>query len=142
MRKAKSNNPVFLIDEVHNDQNYLHELLLGLTEKKLETVCILLGLKEGLEEFFSQKSELADLVSFYDFPTVTDENLVKILEKKLNDAELNAPRERTAQRKANAEIAAKKAAKKKIKQAEKRIKNLESNLRLLNNIQAILTLTI
>lgn len=76
---------VFLIDEVHNDQNYLHELLLGLTEKKLETVCILLGEKEGLEEFFSQKSELADLVTFYDFPTITDQNLVKILEKKLQD---------------------------------------------------------
>ena len=76
---------VFLIDEVHNDQNYLHELLLGLTEKKLETVCILLGAKEGLEEFFSQKSELADLVTFYDFPTITDQNLVKILEKKLQD---------------------------------------------------------
>ena len=76
---------VFLIDEVHNDQNYLHELLLGLTEKKLETVCILLGAKEGLEEFFSQKSELADLVTFYDFPTITDQNLVKILEKKLKD---------------------------------------------------------
>ena len=76
---------VFLIDEVHNDQIYLHELLLGLTEKKLETVCILLGEKEGLEEFFSQKSELADLVTFYDFPTITDQNLVKILEKKLQD---------------------------------------------------------
>ena len=76
---------VFLIDEVHNDQNYLHELLLGLTEKKLETVCILLGEKEGLEEFFSQKSELADLVTFYDFTTITDQNLVKILEKKLQD---------------------------------------------------------
>ena len=76
---------VFLIDEVHNDQNYLHELLLGLTEKKLETVCILLGAKEGLEEFFYQKSELADLVTFYDFPTITDQNLVKILEKKLQD---------------------------------------------------------
>lgn len=76
---------VFLIDEVHNDQNYLHELLLGLTEKKLETVCILLGAKEGLEEFFSQKSELADLVTFYDFPTITGQNLVKILEKKLQD---------------------------------------------------------
>ena len=76
---------VFLIDEVHNDQNYLHELLLGLTEKKLETVCILLGEKEGLEEFFSQKSELADLVTFYDFPTIADQNLVKILEKKLQD---------------------------------------------------------
>lgn len=76
---------VFLIDEVHNDQNYLHELLLGLTEKKLEPVCILLGAKEGLEEFFSQKSELADLVTFYDFPTITDQNLVKILEKKLQD---------------------------------------------------------
>ena len=56
-----------------------------LTEKKTETICILLGIKEPLEEFFSQKSELADLVTFYDFPTITDQNLVKILEKKLQD---------------------------------------------------------
>ena len=74
---------VFLIDEVHNDQNYLHELLLGLTEQKSETICILLGLKEWLEEFFTQKSELTDLVTFYDFPPISDETLTKILEKKL-----------------------------------------------------------
>ena len=76
---------VFLIDEVHNDQSYLHELLLGLTEEKSETICILLGLKDSLDEFFKQKSELADLVSFYDFPPINDENLSKILEKKLSE---------------------------------------------------------
>ncbi len=80
---SEQNLGVFLIDEVHNDQNYLHELLLGLTEKKSETVCILLGLKDSLEEFFKQKSELSDLVSFYDFPSVSDESLAKILEEKL-----------------------------------------------------------
>lgn len=74
---------VLLVDEIHNDTAYLHELLLGLTEKKSETICILLGIKESLEKFFSEKSELADLVSFYDFPAVSDENLAKILEKKL-----------------------------------------------------------
>ena len=76
---------VFLIDEVHNDQNYLHELLLGLTEQKSETICILIGLKEWLEEFFTQKSELTDLVTFYDFPPLSDENLAKILEKRLRE---------------------------------------------------------
>ncbi|MBR0497121.1 MAG: hypothetical protein IJJ71_13230 [Treponema sp.] len=43
---------VFLIDEVHNDKNYLYELLLGLTEQKSQTICILLGLKDELESFF------------------------------------------------------------------------------------------
>lgn len=76
---------VLLIDEIHNDTIYLHELLLGLTEKKNDTICILLGIKEGLEKFFEEKSELADLVCFYDFPQISDENLVKILEKKLDD---------------------------------------------------------
>lgn len=90
---SEQNLGVFLIDEVHNDQNYLHELLLGLSDQKSETVCILLGLKEAFEEFFSQKSELADLVTFYDFPTVTDENLVKILEKKLFDGGFVFPSE-------------------------------------------------
>ena len=76
---------VLLIDEIHNDTAYLHELLLGLTEKKSDTICILLGIKDGLEKFFDEKSELADLVSFYDFPPVSDESLAKILEKKLGD---------------------------------------------------------
>lgn len=42
------------------------------------------------------------------------------LDRKLNDAELNAPRERTAQRKANAEIAAKKAANPKMTKEEQK----------------------
>ena len=89
----EQNLGVFLIDEVHIDQNYLYELLLGLTEEKSETVCILLGLKENLEEFFQEKSELADLVSFYDFPTINDENLSKILENKLLKSGFNFSKE-------------------------------------------------
>lgn len=45
---------------------------------------------------------------------------VQSLDRKLNDAELNAPRERTAQRKANAEIAAKKAANPKMTREEEK----------------------
>ena len=90
---SEENLGVFLIDEVHIDQNYLYELLLGLTEEKSETVCILLGLKENLEEFFQEKSELADLVSFYDFPTINDENLSKILENKLYKSGFNFSQE-------------------------------------------------
>lgn len=76
---------VLLVDEIQTDQTYLNELLLGLTEKPSETICILLGIREGLEKFFEEKSELSDLVSFYDFPAISDENLTKILEKKLRD---------------------------------------------------------
>ncbi|MBP5447784.1 MAG: AAA family ATPase [Treponema sp.] len=76
---------VFLIDEVHDDLNYLHELLLGLTERKSETICVLLGVQEPLEKFFDQKSELSDLVDFYDFPPPIDESLAQILEKKLRE---------------------------------------------------------
>ena len=90
---SEENLGVILIDEVHIDQIYLYELLLGLTEKKSETVCILLGLKENLEEFFQEKSELADLVSFYDFPTINDENLSKILENKLHKSGFNFSQE-------------------------------------------------
>ena len=90
---SEENLGVILIDEVHIDQIYLYELLLGLTEEKSETVCILLGLKENLEEFFQEKSELADLVSFYDFPTINDENLSKILENKLLKSGFNFSQE-------------------------------------------------
>ena len=76
---------VLLVDDIQTDQNYLHELLLGLTEKPSETICILTGIQEDLEKFFSEKEELSDLVSFYDFSPLSDENLVKILEKKLSD---------------------------------------------------------
>ena len=82
---SEQNLGLLLVDEIHNDTAYLHELLLGLSEKKTETICILLGIKEGLEKFFSEKNELADLVSFYDFPAISDENLAKILEKKLTE---------------------------------------------------------
>ena len=33
---------------------FLHELLLGLTEKPSETICILIGIREGLEKFFGE----------------------------------------------------------------------------------------
>lgn len=81
----EKNFGILCIEEIHNDENYLHELLLGLTEKKLPTICILLGIKEPLEKFFNKKPELADLVSFYDFPNITDLNLSKILENKLRE---------------------------------------------------------
>ena len=76
---------VLLIDEIHNDTIYLHELLLGLSEKKNETIFILIGIKEGIEKFFEEKNELTDLVEFYNFPTVNDDDLTKILKKKLID---------------------------------------------------------
>lgn len=83
---SEKNLGVLLIDEIHDDPLYLHELLLGLTEKQSETVCILIGIQEPLEKFFAEKNELADLVNFYDFPNPNDENLVKILDKKLCDS--------------------------------------------------------
>ena len=84
---------VLLVDEIQTDQNYLHELLLGLTEKSCDTICLLLGIDEGLEKFFKEKSELCDLVQFYDFPSVSDENLVKILDKKLHQGGYEFDRE-------------------------------------------------
>ena len=84
---------VLLVDEIQTDQNYLHELLLGLTEKPCDTICLLLGIDEGLEKFFKEKSELCDLVQFYDFPSVSDENLVKILDKKLHQGGYEFDRE-------------------------------------------------
>ena len=80
---SEKNLGVLCIDEIHNDESYLHELLLGVTEKKFPTICILIGIKKALENFFKEKPELADLVSFYDFPNVSDSNLALILEKKL-----------------------------------------------------------
>lgn len=76
---------VFLVDEVHNDLNYFHQLLLGLTKQRSETICILLGIQEPLKQFFTEKNELADLVMFYDFSPISDENLASILEKKLRE---------------------------------------------------------
>lgn len=82
---TEQNLGVLVIDEIQTDQDYLYELLLGLTEKPCETVCILIGIQEDLEKFFEEKEELSDLVNLYDFPRITDENLTKILETKLRD---------------------------------------------------------
>ncbi len=82
---SEQNFGVLLVDEIHTDESYLYELLLGLSEKQCDTVCILIGIKDRLEKFFSEKDELADLADFYNFPDVDDENLTKILEKKLRD---------------------------------------------------------
>ena len=76
---------VFIVDEIQNEESYLNELLLGLTEKKTDTISVLLGLKEPLEKFFKEHSELVDLVSFYDFPDISDENLAQILQRKLDE---------------------------------------------------------
>ena len=80
---ATANPSVLLIDEVHEDEDYLRELLLGLTENPCRTICILTGIREPLEGFFARKSELADLVRFYDFPSVSDADLTEILSQKL-----------------------------------------------------------
>lgn len=82
---SEQNFGVLLVDEIHTDESYLYELLLGLSEKQNDTICILIGIKNKLEKFFNEKNELADLADFYDFPDVDDENLAKILEKKLHD---------------------------------------------------------
>lgn len=81
-----SKNPeILLIDEIQNDENFLKELLLGLTDKKTQTISILISTKEPVEKFFDEHSELVDLVSIYDFPNISDEDLVKILQKKLDE---------------------------------------------------------
>ena len=82
---SKKNPSVLLIDEIQNDENYLKELLLGLADKKTETISILIGTKEPIENFFNDNPELVDLVSIYDFPNISDENLTKILQKKLDE---------------------------------------------------------
>jgi len=82
---SEQNLGILLIDEIQTDVCYLQELLLGLSEKKSGTICILLGIKEDLDNFFVEKEELADLVTFYDFPSISDEDLGKILGQKLSE---------------------------------------------------------
>ena len=74
---------ILCIEDIHEDKEYLHEILLGLTEAKIDTICILIGIKEPIIKFFNEKPELIDLVTFYDFPNVSEENLLKILKLKL-----------------------------------------------------------
>jgi SpoVK/Ycf46/Vps4 family AAA+-type ATPase len=83
---AESKSGVLLVDEVQEDDNYLHELLLGFTKKTSDTICILLGTKEPLDEFFKKNPEDVQRVTdFYEFPKISDENLKKILQRKISE---------------------------------------------------------
>ncbi len=77
---------ILLIDQIQADENYLHEILLGLTDKPSKTICLLLGIKNPLDEYFKNHPEDTQMVSdFFDFPPIADENLCIILEKKLTE---------------------------------------------------------
>ncbi|MDR2864190.1 MAG: AAA family ATPase, partial [Spirochaetaceae bacterium] len=81
------NKPAALvIDEAHEDTAFLHELLLGLSKSSPHRICILLGLREPLEEFFKKNPEDNRRVNnFFDFPDQTGEELALILEKQLRE---------------------------------------------------------
>ena len=77
---------VLLVDEVQEDVNFLHELLLGLTKRASETVCILVGTQAPLDEYFKNHPEDVQRVAdFYEFPTTSSEVLCKILERKISE---------------------------------------------------------
>ena len=77
---------ILLIDEIQTDESYLHEILLGLTKKSSETICILLGTKDPLDDYFENYPEDIQRVSdFFEFPSISNENLCKILERKISE---------------------------------------------------------
>lgn len=83
---SESKLGILLIDEIQTDENYLHEILLGLTNKTSETICLLLGTKAPLDEYFKNYPEDSQRVTdFYEFPSISDENLCKILEQKITE---------------------------------------------------------
>ena len=83
---SDSKSGILLIDEIQEDDNYLHELLLGLTNKPSDTICILLGTKEPLDEFFKKNPEDVQRVTdFYEFPKISDKDLNKILQRKISE---------------------------------------------------------
>lgn len=78
-----SNLGAIFIDDVQTASDSLKEILLGLSERKNQTICILAGSKDFIEEFFKKNPDFADLVELYDFQEISDENLAKILNQKL-----------------------------------------------------------
>ena len=83
---SESKSGILLVDEIQEDDNYLHELLLGLTNKPSDTICILLGTKEPLDEFFKKNPEdVQRITDFYEFPKTSDENLNLILQQKISE---------------------------------------------------------
>lgn len=83
---SESKLGILLIDEIQTDENYLHEILLGLTNKPSETICLLLGTKAPLDEYFKNYPEDSQRVTdFYEFPSISNENLCKILEQKITE---------------------------------------------------------
>ena len=75
---------ILLIDDIQIDEIYLHEILLGLTNKPSKTICLLLGTKAPLDKYFENYPEdIQRVTDFYEFPSISNENLCKILERKI-----------------------------------------------------------
>ncbi len=79
-----SSNPgAIFIDDIQTAENSFKEILLGLSERKTETICVLAGTNEYIEKFLNENPDFADLVDLYNFPELSDENLSQILKQKL-----------------------------------------------------------
>lgn len=75
---------VLIIKEVHFDLNYLDEILRALCFENTLCICIAIGLKNKLDEYFKEKPDSKQRVNtFYEFKAYTDEELFAILEMKL-----------------------------------------------------------
>jgi Rad3-related DNA helicase len=76
---------VLVIDEAHTDAAYLHELLLALDKTAKSLLCVIIGLKDPLTEFFTKNPEdVRRVTETFDFPNQTDDELALILERELD----------------------------------------------------------
>jgi SpoVK/Ycf46/Vps4 family AAA+-type ATPase len=81
---TENNYAALVIDEIHGDTNYLHELLLGLSKLTTNCICILLGLRDPLIEYFNKNPEdVRRIAETFEFPNQTDAELVQILKNQL-----------------------------------------------------------
>ena len=85
----QNNFGVLIIRDIHFDTEYLNDLLRALSLNKSGTVCICLGLKNKLEEYFKENPDNKQRINdFYELKDYTDITLCEILEEKLKEKKL------------------------------------------------------
>lgn len=85
----QNNFGVLIIRDIHFDTEYLNELLRALSLNKSGTVCICLGLKNKLEDYFKENPDSRQRINdFYELKDYTDITLCEILEEKLKEKKL------------------------------------------------------
>lgn len=72
------------IDDVQDETHFMHEILLGLTSRPNNTICVISGTKTAIEKYFAEEHpDDVRYVEIWEFPNQSNEELSEILINKI-----------------------------------------------------------